>query len=307
MRRGGERSQRIRRRYTLSLSSSTPAGLFVGLSTLDFVWRVKGYPRPNSKNVVEQRDVFAGGPAANAAVVFSALGGRARLFTVIGSHPLSLMVRADLEALGVEVVDAAPERSGFPAMASILVSDPGGDRTVVSTAARGIPDVAFDGELADADVLLLDGHLRRASLEAARQARSGGIPVAYDAGTWKDGLDELLRTVDHAVCSEEFFPPGAADHPGVLRYLADLGVPYRAITRGRASVLWETEQERGETPVRAIEAVDTLGAGDFFHGAFAFALTRGDGFEAALAFGAEIATRSCLQFGTRSWLATLRA
>lgn len=282
-----------------------PHGLFVGLSTLDFVWRVQGYPRPNSKNVVEQREVFAGGPAANAAVVFAALGGRARLYTAIGQHPLARMVRADLDRLGVEVVDAAPDRTDFPAMASILVSDPGGDRTVVSTAAMGMPDIGFDAPLDDADVLLIDAHLYRASFEAARLARTEGIASVYDAGTWKEGLDELLPFVDYAVCSEQFFPPGTADHSAVLRYLADKAVPHRAVTRGHEPVLWQSGASAGETLVEPIEAVDTLGAGDFFHGAFAFALARGDDFAAALDFGAKIATRSCLEFGTRSWLRNL--
>ncbi len=283
----------------------SPHGLFVGLSTLDFVWRVKGYPRPNSKNVVEQREVFAGGPAANAAVVFAALGGRARLYTAIGQHPLSRMVRADLDALGVEVLDAAPDRTDFPAMASILVSDPGGDRTVVSTAAMGMPDIGFDASLDGAEVVLVDAHLLRAGLEAAQQARSSETPTVYDAGTWKDGLDELLSFIDYAVCSEQFFPPATTDHSSVLRYLAQKSVPHRAITRGREPVLWESGKRRGEAPVEAIEAVDTLGAGDFFHGAFAFAIARGDDFLAALNFGAKIATRSCLEFGTRSWLQTI--
>lgn len=283
----------------------SPHGLFVGLSTLDFVWRVQGYPRPNSKNVVEQREVFAGGPAANAAVVFAALGGRARLYTAIGQHPLSRMVRADLDALGVEVIDAAPDRTDFPAMASILVSDPGGDRTVVSTAAMGMPDIGFDTSLGGTDVVLVDAHLFRASLEAAQQARTQSIATVYDAGTWKDGLDELLPWVDYAVCSEQFFPPGTADHPAVLRFLAEKNVRRRAITRGRDPVLWESGERSGEVAVEPIEAVDTLGAGDFFHGAFAFSLARGDDFPAALDFGAKIATRSCLEFGTRSWLRTL--
>lgn len=300
-------SQRTRGGYTRSLSATTPNGVFVGLSTLDFVWRVQGYPRPNTKNVVEQRDVFAGGPAANAAVVFAALGGRARLYTAIGKHPLSRMVREDLDAQGVEVFDAAAERTGFPAMASILVSDPGGDRTVVSTAAQGMPDVGFDLEMGAADVLLTDGHLRRASLEAAREARRQGVPVAHDAGSWREGLDELLRLVDYAICSEHFRPPAGPDHPALLRCLESWGVPHRAITRGPEPVLWESGERSGETPVRPIEAVDTLGAGDFFHGAFAFALARGDGFEAALELGSEIATRSCLEFGTRTWLQGLRS
>ncbi|MBI1358364.1 MAG: sugar kinase [Acidobacteria bacterium] len=287
---------------------AAPSGLFVGLSTLDLVWRVRGYPRVNSKNVVSERAVFAGGPSANAAVVFAALGGAARLRTPIGCHPLAAMVRQELEGQGVEVLDAAPEFEGLPPMASILVSDPGGDRTVVSTAASGLPDVGFAEADFDppTDVLLIDGHLLRAGAEAARGARRRGIPSAIDAGSWKDGLDEALATVDFVVCSEDFFPPGIADHDALLRDLARRGAPHRAVTRGGSSILWETAGAGGETPVERIEAVDTLGAGDFFHGAFAYAVALGKAFPDALAFAADVATQSCREFGTRSWLAGLR-
>jgi sugar/nucleoside kinase (ribokinase family) len=285
-----------------------PVGLFVGLSTLDLVWRVNGYPQQNSKNEVMERAVFAGGPAANAAVVFAALGGRARLYTALGRHPLAAMARADLEAQGVEVVDALPDRDGLPAMASILVSHPGGDRTVVSTAAQGLPDVEFDvGRMPEeAAVTVLDGHLREASLGAARSARAAGIPVVLDAGTWKDRFVELLPLADVVICSESFFPPGVRDHAGVLRYLKEAGVPFRAISRGGDPVLWEGPNGCGETPVERIQAVDTLGAGDFFHGAFAFALADGERFAESLELAARVATRSCLEFGTRSCLAALR-
>ena len=287
----------------------SPRGFFVGLSTLDLVWRVQGYPRVNSKNVVSERAVLSGGPAANAAVVFAALGGSARLLTPLGRHPLAAMVRLDLEAQGVEVVDAAPDFEGLPPMASILVSDPGGDRTVVSSASVGLPPVeldaaAFPDEL---DVVLTDAHLVQAVVAAARLARRRGTPSAIDAGSWKPGLEEALGWIDCVVCSETFAPPGTAGHGDVLDDLRRRGVPFRAVTRGARPILWESPEGSGEIPVEAIEAVDTLGAGDFFHGAFAFALALGGAFPHNLAFAARIATRSCLEFGTRSWLRALRA
>ncbi len=286
-----------------------PTGLFVGLSTLDLVFRVQGFPKQNTKNIVSQKGLFAGGPAANAAVAFAAMGGRARLETAIGRHPLGAIIRADLEKHGVEVIDRLGEYEELPPLTSILVSDPGGDRTAVSSASTGLPEIP--GASAGFDplpgVVLIDGHLMELCLTAATTARERGIPVVLDAGGWKPRMDEALALVDYAVCSELFFPPDCVTPRDVLRDLGRRGVPHRAVTRGEKPVVFEGPDGAGEVPVEAIEAVDTLGAGDFFHGAFAFAAASGSSFEDCLREGARVATRSCRSFGTRDWLGGDRA
>ena len=75
-----------------------------------------------------------------------------------------------------------------------------------------------------------------------------------------------------------------------------------AITRGEQSILFRTLEGEGEVPVPAIDAVDTLGAGDVFHGAVAYYLAGGLAFDAALAGAAKVAARSCTSFGTRDWM-----
>ncbi|MEZ5363025.1 MAG: PfkB family carbohydrate kinase [Bryobacterales bacterium] len=192
------------------MAQDAPTGLFVGLSTLDFVFGVEGFPKRNTKNIVAEMGLFAGGPAANAAVAFAALGGRARLETVIGLHPLGSAIRDDLERHGVEPIDRAPEHAGLPPLASILVSRPGGDRTAVSTASTGLPETEFDPRDFEPkpDVVLIDAHLTAQCVAAARHAKALGVPVVYDAGHWKPGLEVVCESVDYAICSETFFPPG---------------------------------------------------------------------------------------------------
>jgi sugar/nucleoside kinase (ribokinase family) len=289
------------------LTREVPVGLFVGLATLDLVFRVQGYPRQNSKNIVSEKGLYAGGPAANAAVAFAAMGGAARLETAIGGHPLGAVIRADLNAHGVRVLDRLPDFDGLPPLASVLVSNPGGDRTAVSSASTGLPEVPSnpaDFEPAPG-VVLIDAHLFEMCLTAARMARARGIPVVLDGGSWKNGMDEILDEVDYAICSEHFFPPGCATPHETLADLKARGVPYRAVTRGERPIQWEGPEGAGEVAVESIEAVDTLGAGDFFHGGFCHALASGAGLEAALHVGARVATLSCKSFGTRAWLSQL--
>lgn len=91
-----------------------PRGLFVGLCTLDVIQLVDHAPGANEKLTAREQVVAAGGPAANAAVAFAHLGGAATLLTAIGRHPLGVAVAADLDRLGVTVVDWRRTRSSRP-------------------------------------------------------------------------------------------------------------------------------------------------------------------------------------------------
>lgn len=233
----------------------------VGLCTVDLVQRVSVLPAPGEKVQSESVEVAAGGPAANAAVAVAALGGRARLSTVLGAHPLARLAAEDLSACGVELADALPERTAPPAVSAVSVRTGDGERTVVSHNAAGMsaPPVT---DLSDADVLLLDGHHPALALDAARAARSRGIPVVLDAGSWKPVLTELLPLVDVCACSSAFASPVPPANPVVIR------------TNGQDPVSWQAGGTSGEVLVPPVDARDTAGAGDVWHGAFALAVAR---------------------------------
>ena len=93
-------------------ADARPVGLFVGLAVLDVIQLVDAPPGPDEKIVALDQAVAAGGPAANAAVAFAALGGRALLAAPVGAGPLAELIRADLTACGVELIDCAAAREG---------------------------------------------------------------------------------------------------------------------------------------------------------------------------------------------------
>jgi len=111
----------------------------------------------------------------------------------------------------------------------------------------------------------------------------------------------VLALTDYAICSADFFPPGCKDSTEVIAYLRSLHIPHIAITQGAKPILYSSNEICGELPVPQIQPVDTLGAGDIFHGAFCDAILR-MGFREALAEAGAIAARSCLSFGTRAWM-----
>ena len=255
-----------------------PRGLFVGLATLDVVHRVTRAPSADEKVVATGTDVAAGGPAAGAAVTFAGLGGSAVLVTVLGAHPLAVAAREDLRAYGVEVVDTLPDLAGPPPVSSAVVVEETGERSVVSRNAEGIAAVPPPGLrdlVAEADVVLVDGHHPALCAGAVALAREARAPVVLDGGSWKPVLAEVLPGVTLAACSERFAVPaadGAAGRPAASALL-ELGVPAVAVTAGPRSVQWCTGVAQGEVAVPRVEARDTLAAGDAFHGALAYAVS----------------------------------
>jgi sugar/nucleoside kinase (ribokinase family) len=287
-----------------------PEGLFVGLCTLDVIQLVDHVPGSDEKVTARQQVVAAGGPATNAAVTYSHLGGAARLLTGIGSHPLGVAVSAELRELGVRVSDLAFDSVEPPAVSSVLVTESTGDRAVASTNATGhrlAPPDDLDALVATCDVVEFDGHHMELATATARLARAAGRRTLLDGGSWKAGTAELLPLIDVAVCSDAFRPPGTHTPADVLRFLAEHGVVWSAVSRGGRPIEWAGPEGGGTVDVPAVRVADTLGAGDVLHGALTHRLAAQGhltpyGFVEALRAAAGVASRACASFGTRAWL-----
>lgn len=282
------------------------AGVFAGLLTVDLVHRVARHPGADEKITATAQDVAAGGPAANAAVTFAVLGGRATLLTSAGRHPLALSATADLAEHGVRVVDVTPNRTDAPAVSAVRVG-PDGGRSVSSPNAEGVAGLdltGLDDLVTGADVMLADGHLPDLAVRAATVAGAAGVPLLLDAGSRRPVFARLVPLADFVICSTAYAEAGQDP----LLDLLEGGASAVAMTRGARSVRWATGDGRGEIPVDAVAAVDTLGAGDAFHGAAAWAVAGLGGATAlalwprVLALAAAVATVRVTHARPRAWL-----
>lgn len=275
---------------------SSPRGVFAGLTTIDIGYAVDAFPAPNRKVAALGQETTAGGPCANAAVTFAHFAGSATLLTALGSHPLTHIARADLTACGVKIIDATASAAAPPPVSSICVLRSTGERSVVSANAKAFASLTYHfepGWLEGASILLVDGHHLELAFQAAAEARRRGVEVVLDGGSWKPGLDRLLACVDIAICSDDFVSP--------MGDLLALGARHVAVTRGQQPIVYRSAAGQAMIEVPAIQAVDTLGAGDIFHGAFCWSRTAGAEIPEALQFAARVATESCRHWGTRSW------
>jgi sugar/nucleoside kinase (ribokinase family) len=281
-----------------------PRGLFVGLATLDLVYEVDHVPAANQKIHARSQQLYVGGPATNAAITFAHLGGEAALAAAVGRHPLATVLHQEFRSFGVRLADLAPAFDDLPSISSIAV-DADAQRTVVSANAARIVAAAVepDPELCRAaQIVLVDGHPMQACQRWAAAARGHGAHVVLDGGSWKQGTDALLACVDTAICSADFHPPGCATETETLAYLAATGVRQIAITHGAEPIVWCAGGERGQIAVPPVAAVDTMGAGDIFHGAFCHAYAQKADFRYALAAAARLAAHACRFHGTREWM-----
>ena len=219
--------------------------------------------------------------------------------------------------------DEAPASSPAtrePAVSSIIEHPSG--RMVASTNARLDADAGrVAAELPErVGAVLIDGHnpvLAHVALTLGVPEVDGDDPFAplearpphpriLDGGSWKDWLTPLLGFVDIAVVSEDFAPPLMARPDGaqVAEFLRGFGITRTVRTRGDRSVQYWWDGASGEVPVDAVPDASTLGAGDAFHGAFTWAIERGEDAdpERLIRFASAVAAVSVSSFGTRQWL-----
>jgi sugar/nucleoside kinase (ribokinase family) len=291
------------------VSEKAPVGVFVGLATLDVIHRIAKPPAVNQKITSNAQFVAAGGPAANAAVTFAALGGDATLVTALGDDPVADLIRADLAAYGVSVVDAAAGDSRAIPVSAVSVVESTGDRSVVSLDAvnsDASPPADLDDLVADTDVVLVDGHHPLLARAAVRLAAARQTTLVVDAGRWKPVMSDIIAHATDMVCSNDFRVPGADDPESTAAELVRRGVRTVVTTHGGDPVDWWSDGDCGSVPVPPVLVVDTLGAGDAFHGAYSYFSTQIEsGVAERIDRSARVAALRCSVVGPRAWLSEL--
>jgi sulfofructose kinase len=244
-----------------------------------------------------------GGVAATAAVAARALGGRVQLWARVGDDDYGSFVLTELRKRGVDTSGMAIIEGARTPVSTVLVEEGTGERRFLYYPGEGLdaeeepPDYA---RVERADALVVDGRLAEMCLRAARRARDAGVPVVTDVGHAREHEVELLRLADHPVISELALAELA---PG--RELDDFADELLAgaakavvVTRGERGA-WLKERTRGarRLGVFPVKTVDTTGAGDIFHGAFAWAIAEGRAPEQAVEVATAAAAIACTALG----------
>ncbi|RWM91504.1 MAG: sugar kinase [Mesorhizobium sp.] len=281
--------------------------LSVGAFTLDTILRLETLPAHQGKFIASDGVQIASGMATSAACAAHRLGADVSLWASAGDDAVGDRLIAEIEAEGVDCSLVRRVAGARSALAAILV-DAHGERIIVpfyDSRAQADPDTLPLAELSAFDAVLVDVRWPGAAALALAAARDAGRPAILDADTAPvDVLERLLPLASHIVASEpaaRIVCGHALDPESACADLASRTDAFVAVTGGAAGTWWH---DRGTGRVRHVEApkvkaVDTLAAGDVFHGAIAVGLAEAMPPEQALRFASAAAALKCLRFGGR--------
>jgi sulfofructose kinase len=281
--------------------------LSVGALTLDTILRVDRLPATQGKLMASDGIQIASGMASSAACAAQRLGAEAWLWASAGDDTTGDLLVSGIKAEGVDCSFVRRVTGGCSALSAILV-DAQGERIIVpyyDPATQADPhDLPF--AIADRfDAVMVDVRWPGAAALALEAARKAGIPAILDADIAPlNVLERLLPLATHIVASEPaalLLCPDATDTAEACRLLFLRTGVFVAVTGGSAGTWWLESEGQDVRHVAAprIKAVDTLAAGDVFHGAFAVALAEQKAFEAAFRFASAAAAIKCTRFGGR--------
>jgi len=283
----------------------------IGANVFDTLIRVDTYPDQDTKKKAQSVSESGGGPCGTGLVAAAKLGAACAYIGHCSDDRAGQFLQGDFEARGVDTryMTPMPDTSAF--CSYVLLADDAASRTCVFHRGSVPPTQLGEAEkeaIAQAHVLMVDGNDLDAAVEGARIARENETLVLYDAGGLYEGVERLLALTDILIPSEEF----SLKHTGVSTVQQASEELYRryrprvvVITQGKQGG-WLFDGKRGYSyPAFPVEAVDTNGSGDVFHGAFAFGLTRGYTYDQCCVFASAVSALKCTAVGARKAVPTL--
>ncbi len=276
----------------------------VGLAVLDLVFGVEKRPDRGRKVFASSLTEVGGGPAANAAVTVAALGGDARFVGRIGTDSIGDVILDGFSRWGVDSsrVGRVPD---VPSPVSSVVIEADGERTIVNyTDPRLHPDddLVTAADIEGADTVLADLRWPIGGLSALRIASDLGIPSVLDFDeTPEVGLTSALTMPTYIVFSAPALAAvsGTTDPASGLIRVADQTDAWLAVTLGARGTLWLDGGSAIHAPSYPVAAIDTLGAGDVYHGAFALGVAEGRPIPEIVMMASATAALKCTRFGGR--------
>lgn len=281
----------------------------VGHSALDHVYRISSFPSEPTKVRALEAIEIGGGMAANAAVAIVRLGGKAELWSRVGEDNAGAIIRASLKAEKVDVRYLEGFEDARSSTSAVIVDDRG-ERLIVGMRDTSIPSstnwLPLE-RIAGAAAILADLRWLEATRVVFGRARQVGVPTILDADLGaREALPDLLVITDFAVFSaaalREFIPGGSDEDR--LRDVLQRGPKHAGVTLGADGYLWLDENGLGRQSGYRVDAVDTTGAGDAFHGALALAIADGRPMREAAKVACAVAALKCTRLGSRAGLPT---
>ena len=284
--------------------AAPPMLIAVGGICMTTLYRVPAVPAVPGKVLATDAAEVVDGMAVSAACAFVRLGGQGAVWGRVGADPRGVGMRRELAAAGLDVSAVRSVPGGLSSIA-VSIIDARGDRLVVPYHDASL-DAAADWlpleRIASADFVHVDTRWPEGAAAALVAARAAGVPGMLDADIAPpDILARLVPLSSHAVFSDAglFVHTGMSDLEAALRLVAAGHPGHVGASCGLDGYAWIEAGALWRVPAPRVEVVDTLAAGDVFHGALALRLAEGATIEAAARFAVVAASLKCTRFGGR--------
>jgi sugar/nucleoside kinase (ribokinase family) len=282
------------------------AGL--GFCSLDYLAILPHIPIDSKVEIIASLEQ-GGGPAATATVAAARLGAQTCFIGAIGDDDRGSGILKGFEQENVNTGHIQVRKGKDSPAAYCWIEKESGKRSIAWTKGTSLPmdpsciDPNFISSL---KLLHLDGHNTEAAIKAAKIAKDNGVLVSLDAGTIVPDINILVNLSDICIASEYFARKfsGEEDIEKATAVLFNTGCRIAAVTSGEHGFFAITAAGEIKKEAFRVEVVDTTGAGDVFHGAFAYAIIKGMDYESALYFASATAAIKCTRFGGRTGIPT---
>lgn len=282
--------------------------LCLGITVLDRVQRVESLPTTGGKFVAKDYFEVGGGPAATAAVAVARMGHDVDFIGRVGSDGIADTMLSELAGYGVNVDKCVHIADASSAFSAVLVDDEG-ERMIINYQDKSLSrDIAplKTLDFSDYQTVLTDVRWPEGAKFALEQAKKHGIPSVLDADLSPDPITELVELADHIAFSE----PGLEKFTGTSDPIEGLKLAQKQtkgkvyVTVGSKGCYWLEEGELKHQIGVKVDVVDTTGAGDVFHGAFAVAVCESMPAREAITFSNTVAALKCTKLGGREGIPT---
>jgi len=294
-------------------SNHKPTVVGLGLCAYDILAITPALPDFDDVQAIHLTDLVydGGGQVGTALAALARLGVSSGYIGLLGADHQGSFLRDLFVRAGVEIARLRMRDDVGTNVCLILVEHGTGRRAMLCHRQVQITDLVLNEADRDyiqsADVLHLDGQFMPAAIQAARWASEAGIKVCFDGNHPRPGLDELLPLVDWLVVAEPFPAAytGLSSLEDAAQTLLATDAKVLVVTQGeRGCEVWTAEGKR-PVPGFCVDAVDTTGAGDAFHGAFIYGMLQGWELQQVARFANGVAAINCQTLGGRRGLPTL--
>lgn len=273
----------------------------VGLACLDYLFKVPSLPAEGGKYFADNYAAAPGGPAAVAALTIAALGHQSIFIGRLGDDQVGDDIIRLLRERNVETTHIR-RVSEQPSQVSSVVIDNSGERQIINYSSRDLDPDPFwipTDVIEKSDFLLTDVRWPEGAERAMRVARNQGIPSLLDGDIAPVDISGLVSQSTYAIFSQRGLASVSEkkDIGEALKDVSSLSDTWPAVTAGEEGSFWLEQGALRCCPARPITPVDTCGAGDVFHGAFAAATVEGMDHDQAMRFAGAAAALKCLRFG----------